>query len=131
MRLNVLIGCMAIVTMLSGCSTPQERADAQKRDREYELRKIEQRENSYKDACATYGYEVGTPQFNQCVTTERRQYEAEQRDAQAAEERRAQTKKDKRKRDQLKFENKIDCILAQGVLIGNSCMPKPKCVLCS
>ena len=96
MRLNVLIGCIAIITMLSGCLTPQERADARKtayREKaaarktawEFEQREIKRRENSYKATCATYGYEVETPQFNQCVTTEKRQYEAEQRDAQAAQ----------------------------------------------
>ena len=89
MRLNVLIGCIAIITMLSGCLTPQERAAARKTAWEFEQREIKRRENSYKATCATYGYEVETPQFNQCVTTEKRQYEAEQRDAQAARERKA------------------------------------------
>jgi len=101
---KTLVGCLVIGTMLSGCSTPEERANKRKRERAYELRQAEQRANSYKDTCATYGYEVGTPQFNQCVATEKRQYEAEQRDAQAARERKAletkmarQAKKDRRR----------------------------------
>jgi hypothetical protein len=101
---KTLVGCLAIGTILSGCSTPKERAQARERARAYELRQAEQRANSYKDTCATYGYEVGTPQFNQCVATEKRQYEAEQRDAQAARERKAletkmarQAKKERRR----------------------------------
>ena len=101
---KTLVGCLVIGTILSGCSTPEERANKRKRERAYELRQAEQRANSYKDTCATYGYEVGTPQFNQCVATEKRQYEAEQRDAQAARERKAletkmarQAKKDRRR----------------------------------
>ena len=104
MAWKTLVGCLAIGTMLSGCSTPEERANKRKRERAYELRQAEQRAKSYKDTCATYGYEVGTPQFNQCVATEKRQYEAEQRDAQAARERKAletkmarQAKKDRRR----------------------------------
>ena len=104
MAWKTLVGCLAIGTMLSGCSTPEERANKRKRARAYELRQAEQRANSYKDTCATYGYEVGTPQFNQCVATEKRQYEAEQRDAQAARERKAletkmarQAKKERRR----------------------------------
>ena len=104
MAWKTLVGCLAIGTMLSGCSTPEERANKRKRERAYELRQAEQRANSYKDTCATYGYEVGTPQFNQCVATEKRQYEAEQRDAQAARERKAletkmarQAKKERRR----------------------------------
>ena len=104
MAWKTLVGCLVIGTMLSGCSTPEERANKRKRERAYELRQAEQRANSYKDTCATYGYEVGTPQFNQCVATEKRQYEAEQRDAQAARERKAletkmarQAKKDRRR----------------------------------
>ena len=104
MAWKTLVGCLAIGTMLSGCSTPEERANKRKRERAYELLQAEQRAKSYKDTCATYGYEVGTPQFNQCVATEKRQYEAEQRDAQAARERKAletkmarQAKKDRRR----------------------------------
>ena len=104
MAWKTLVGCLAIGTILSGCSTPEERANKRKRERAYELRQAEQRANSYKDTCATYGYEVGTPQFNQCVATEKRQYEAEQRDAQAARERKAletkmarQAKKERRR----------------------------------
>ena len=104
MAWKTLVGCLVIGTMLSGCSTPEERANKRKRERAYELRQAEQRANSYKDTCATYGYEVGTPQFNQCVATEKRQYEAEQRDAQAARERKAletkmarQAKKERRR----------------------------------
>ena len=104
MAWKTLVGCLVIGTFLSGCSTPEERANKRKRERAYELRQAEQRAKSYKDTCATYGYEVGTPQFNQCVATEKRQYEAEQRDAQAARERKAletkmarQAKKDRRR----------------------------------
>ena len=104
MAWKTLVGCLVIGTMLSGCSTPEERANKRKRERAYELRQAEQRANSYKNTCATYGYEVGTPQFNQCVATEKRQYEAEQRDAQAARERKAletkmarQAKKERRR----------------------------------
>ena len=101
---KTLVGCLAIGTMLSGCSTPEEIADKRERQIAYKLQQAEQRENRYKNICATYGYEVGTPQFNQCVATEKRQYEAEQRDAQAARERKAletkmarQAKKDRRR----------------------------------
>jgi len=101
------IGLFAAVisaVVLTGCSTPQERAEARQRSYEYEQRRIQQREDGYKDTCASYGYEVGTPQFNQCVATERRQYEAEERDRQAAKERQElearmirQAKKDERR----------------------------------
>ena len=66
---------------------------------------LKQREDGYKNTCASYGYKVGTPQFNQCVATERHQYEAEERDRQAAKERQEleagmirQAQKDKRRR---------------------------------
>lgn len=83
-----LIAVVISAVVLTGCSTPQERAEARKRAYEMEQRRIQQREDGYKDTCASYGYEVGTPQFNQCVATERRQYEAEERDRRAAKERR-------------------------------------------
>ena len=127
MAWKTLVGCLAIGTMMSGCSTPEERAKARERARayelrqaEYELRQAEQRANSYKDTCTTYGYEVGTPQFNQCVATEKRQYEAEQRDAQAARERKAletkmarQAKKEERRR-RSECRSKLDSYWARG-----------------
>jgi len=76
-------------TLLSGCSTPEEIADKRERQIAYKLQQAEQRENRYKNICASYGFGVGTPQFNQCLATEKRQYEAEQRDAQATRERKA------------------------------------------
>ena len=75
-----LIPVVISAVVLTGCSTPQERAEARQRSYEYEQRRVQQREDGYKDTCASYGYEVGTPQFNQCVATETRQYEAEQRE---------------------------------------------------
>ena len=120
MAWKTLVGCLAIGTMMSGCSTPEERAKARERARAYELRQAEQRANSYKDTCATYGYEVGTPQFNQCVATEKRQYEAEQRDAQAARERKAletkmarQAKKEERRRRR-ECRSKLDSYWVRG-----------------
>jgi outer membrane protein assembly factor BamE (lipoprotein component of BamABCDE complex) len=93
------------VFVLSGCSTPQERAEERQRAYELEQQMLKQREDGYKNTCASYGYKVGTPQFNQCVATERHQYEAEERDRQAAKERQEleagmirQAQKDKRRR---------------------------------
>ena len=117
------ISVIISAVVLTGCSTPQERAEARKRAYEIEQRRIQQREDGYKDTCASYGYEVGTPQFNQCVATERRQYEAEERDRQAARERKAletkmarQAKKDERRR-------KYECNSQFGkVYIGGKCI---------
>jgi len=77
-----------ILTILSGCSTPEERAKARQyriemeqraaeRAAEKARRELELLEASFGDTCSSYGYEIGTPQFNQCVATEKRQYMAE------------------------------------------------------
>ena len=59
MAWKTLVGCLANRNNAVWCSTPEERANETRRA--YELRQAEQRANSYKDTCATYGYEVGTP----------------------------------------------------------------------
>jgi len=74
-----LITAVISALVLTGCSTPQERAEARQRSYELKQQKIKKREDGYRDTCASYGYEVGTPQFNQCVATERRQYKAERK----------------------------------------------------
>ena len=110
------------VFVLSGCSTPQERAEERQRAYELEQQMIQQREDGYKSTCASYGYKVGTPQFNQCVATERRQYEAEERDRQAAKERQElearMIRQAKKEKDRLEW----DCIMKGGVYVGDVCL---------
>ena len=110
------------VFVLSGCSTPQERAEERQRAYELEQQMIQQREDGYKSTCASYGYKVGTPQFNQCVATERRQYEAEQRDQQAARERKALETKMTRQAEKDNRRRRMDCTMSGGVYTRGMCL---------
>ena len=58
MRLNIIVGCLAITTMLSGCLSPSEMR--------------ERRAAADMATCKSFGFEVGQPQYNQCIVTEQR-----------------------------------------------------------
>ena len=58
MRLNIIVGCLAITTMLSGCISPSEMR--------------ERRAAADMATCKSFGFEVGQPQYNQCIVTEQR-----------------------------------------------------------
>ncbi len=132
MALKILAGCLAIGTILSGCSTPEERAQARERARAYEQQKIERRENGYKQACLEYGYAVGTPGFNQCVSSERRAYTAQkerQKLAAAMKEQARKAERQARKAERQareaasdKQDREFECIMDGGVPVGGMCM---------
>ena len=115
MAWKALVGCLAIGTILSGCSTQEERAQDQERTRAYEQRKIESRENGYKQACLEYGYAVGTPEFNQCVSSERRAYTAKKERQKLAAAMKEQARKAASDKD-------FECIMDGKVSIGGICM---------
>ena len=85
---------------LSGCGlsnllpeTAAEKAARYERDRwsreqavEREREKALAREQGHIDTCTAYGYKKGTPDFNQCVANEKRQYEQKKALADMAEE---------------------------------------------
>jgi hypothetical protein len=95
----ITLSSLVVIMLLTGClMTPEERAEKRKQERAYETserewrrayeKKVaEQREAGYGNTCLGYGYKTGTPQFNQCVATERRQYNAEQEVERASAER--------------------------------------------
>ena len=118
MAWKTLVGCLAIGTMLSGCSTPEEKAQARERARAYEEQKIERRENGYKQACLEYGYAVGTPGFNQCVSSERRAYTAQKERQKLA----AAIKEQAREAASDKEDREFECIMGGGVPVGGMCM---------
>ena len=51
----------------------------------YRLQQAERRELSYQNMCEGYGYQQNTPQFNQCVVAERRNYAVEREAARTRE----------------------------------------------
>lgn len=58
MRLNIMVGCLAITTMLSGCLSPSEMR--------------ERRAAADIATCEGFGFKVGQPEYNQCIVTEQR-----------------------------------------------------------
>ena len=72
---------------VTGCTSCPDPAVERERERAYEKKVAEQQEASYRNICLGYGYKTGTPQFNQCIATERRQYNAEQEVERASAER--------------------------------------------
>jgi hypothetical protein len=119
---KTLVGCLVIGTMLSGCSTPKERAQARERARAYEQQKIESRENGYKQACLEYGYAVGTPEFNQCVSSERRAHTAQKERQKLAAAMEKQAREAKRQAREAASDKDLQCIMDGGVPVGGTCM---------
>jgi len=75
---------------LSGCfktsaERAEERAEQARVEALYRLQQAERRELSYQNMCEGYGYQQNTPQFNQCVVAERRNYAVEREAARTRE----------------------------------------------
>ena len=107
-----------MVLILSACSTPQERAARAAAERE-RLKKM------FETACTNYGFEKSTPEFNQCVSNEKRRRETE-RKVRAAAIRASQAayaaEQAQQKANQIDNNLTWSCINSGGVRVGNTCM---------
>ena len=123
-KLSVITLVLVSIINLSGCSSPEQRAAVREREKRIKAYKIEQRERQaeqqemgYREACAGYGYKANTPQFNQCVVTERRQYVAERNEEIAAAERQKLAKQANNLAQQANsrlLQRKRDCVYSKG-----------------
>ena len=121
--LTIFICLSAMV--ISGCSTPEERAAQRAAERE-------RLERMFAAACTSYGHEEGTPAFNQCIAQEERAYDNEKRIAAAEAKARSAARKAKqaeeeassaaRKAEQIESDRRFDCIMSGGVPSGGGCL---------
>ena len=121
---KIVPALLLIVTTFSGCSTPEERAAKRERERAYELRQAELREIGYRETCGGYGYKNNSPQFNQCVATEKRQYAVDQEAERARAERKELAAQLKSQASRDAFRRKLNCINDGGVTVAGQCFFK-------